>query len=99
MEVDFDWQMYVVAAKRLPDLCLREGLYRLALRKAEKSNGFDSLEVGLVLLDLADCLEAQSKDEPGEEALERAYNILRSHIKKHPELRLNSSGNNRSSLR
>lgn len=84
MDIDFNWQMYLDVARALSNLQIQEGLYRQALRQAEKSEGPNSLTAGLILLDLSDCLEAQGKSQLGQDMAERASDILRQYLKHNP---------------
>ena len=86
MEIQIDWEMYLSAAKQLPHLRLREGMYLQALNKAEAAHGPDSLEVGLVLLDLSDWLEAQGHSDRADECTDRAFSNLRQFVKNQPRL-------------
>lgn len=86
MEIQIDWEMYLAAAKQLPNLRLREGMYLQALKKAEADYGPGSLEVGLVLLDLSDCLEAQGQNDRADECSDRAFSNLRQFVKNQPGL-------------
>lgn len=82
MQLDFDWQMYLAAARGLSDPQLKDCMYRQALRKAEELYGAQSLQAGLVLLDLSDCLQAQGLKKEADEMVERAYNNLRCYIRR-----------------
>lgn len=86
MEIQFNSDMYAAAAKHIPSLHLREGLYLQALRKAQSAHGPNSLEVGLVLLDLSDCVQAQGQQPRADGYADRAFVILRQFIKSRPEL-------------
>lgn len=73
--------MYLAAARSLGDLQLKESICRQALRKAEELHGLESLQTGLVLLDLSECLKAQGDEVQADEMTERACNILRSYVR------------------
>lgn len=81
MQINFDWQMYLAAARSLGDLQLKKSICRQALCKAEELYGLDSLQAGLVLLDLSECLKAQGDEVQAVEMTERACDILRSYVR------------------
>lgn len=86
MEIQIDSDMYVAAAQHVDNLRLREGLYLQGLRKAQSEYGRNSLEAGLILLDLSDCVQAQGQDERADHYTDRAFEILRQFVKCHPDL-------------